>query len=573
MIKRNNLVYNVHSVNEYVGDKNINQPIQVVVKDVTLINDYNLKIIYNNGATKNIELVNNSIKKFEYVSEGNKIIIETNNNDNFEIEIPMVISHKDLTNKNQEADNQHIDTTITKETLVNDDKVAILDSVTGKIVLTDKSNVGIDTFSDVTHEELLNIINNNELIPNSSYRITNYTTTTVQADTTSAGHDFDIIVTALSTNELSENASCVRKVGDTYFENANLEAWEIKYCIHNDTTRFAWADSINGKGVIYYMKDEWGNECPYDFKNIQFKKSDVFLYTFGGATDDSLAGGCHHNKIMDYTSSSVLILNFNTFGNNCQSNTFGNDCYSNTFGTDYKYNTFDNSCYSNTFGNNCQSNTFGYGCYSNTFGNYCISNTFGTNCKSNTFGSECRSNTFGNGCIFNTFGDNCYSNLFGNSCYSNLFGNICYFNSFGDNCYSNRFGYGCYSNTFGSECRSNTFGDNCQFNTFANSCWSNTFGNNCLSNTFGNSCSSNNFYTETSGNTKKNYIQFIVLEDGCSYNNFYSSITTSSSSYLQRIRIKGLKNTTATDTQITLPATNTNYEWLVCYTSSGVLKQ
>lgn len=28
-----------------------------------------------------------------------------------------------------------------------------------------------------------------------------------------------------------------------------------------------------GKGVIYYMKDEWDNECHYDFKNIMFKRS------------------------------------------------------------------------------------------------------------------------------------------------------------------------------------------------------------------------------------------------------------------------------------------------------------
>lgn len=31
-------------------------------------------------------------------------------------------------------------------------------------------------------------------------------------------------------------------------------------------------DSLPGKGVIYYMKDEFNNECPYDFKNIQFKR-------------------------------------------------------------------------------------------------------------------------------------------------------------------------------------------------------------------------------------------------------------------------------------------------------------
>lgn len=89
MIKRNNLVYNISSINEYGVDKNIKQPIRVAVKDVRLITDYKLNIIYDNGATKNIELINNSIKKFEYVSEGNKIIIETNNNDKFEIEIPI----------------------------------------------------------------------------------------------------------------------------------------------------------------------------------------------------------------------------------------------------------------------------------------------------------------------------------------------------------------------------------------------------------------------------------------------------------------------------------------------------
>ena len=44
--------------------------------------------------------------------------------------------------KNDETAYQHIDTTTTKETLVEDDKVPIYDSVTGKVVLTDKKNVG-----------------------------------------------------------------------------------------------------------------------------------------------------------------------------------------------------------------------------------------------------------------------------------------------------------------------------------------------------------------------------------------------------------------------------------------------
>ena len=51
-------------------------------------------------------------------------------------------SHPALNDKNAEPAFQHIDTTTTKEILVNDDKVVIVDSETGKVVLTDKANVG-----------------------------------------------------------------------------------------------------------------------------------------------------------------------------------------------------------------------------------------------------------------------------------------------------------------------------------------------------------------------------------------------------------------------------------------------
>ena len=431
------------------------------------------------------------------------------------------IEHDDTLNKNGNPDFLHI-TQAEKD-----------DFVTASDFVDDF----ISNATAILYADLLALIANDGLIPGQNYRITDYTTTTIQADTQSAGHDFDVIVTALDEGHLSENAKCVRKVGDTYFENAKLEAWEIKYCIHNDTSRFAWADTVNGKGVIYYMKDEWNNECPYDFKNIQFKKSSVFLYTFGRTTDNSLTGGCHHNTMMDYISSSVLTLNFNTFGVNSYSNTFGDNCRSNTFG---------NNCRSNTFGDNCRSNTFGNNCNSNTFGDYCRYNTFGDYCRYNTFGGDCYSNTFGNDCSYNTFGNDCFSNTFGNDC---------------------------YSNTFGNQCFSNTFGDYCSYNTFGDGCGSNTFGDYCSYNTFGNYCYSNNFYHGTSGTTEKDYIRYVVLEDGCRYNNFSSTLTTNDTSYLQRIRIRGLNHTTPTDTQIELSDVNTNYEWVICYTSGGVLKQ
>ena len=68
-------------------------------------------------------------------------------------------------------------------------------------------------------------------------------------------------------------------VEDTYFTNSKIDAWELKYSIDNDRTRFLWADPTNGKGVIYYLKDEYGNECPYDFKNILFNGYYTFSYT------------------------------------------------------------------------------------------------------------------------------------------------------------------------------------------------------------------------------------------------------------------------------------------------------
>lgn len=49
-------------------------------------------------------------------------------------------SHENLTDKNSEAAFQHVDTTTVKTTLVEADKVALYDSVTGKVVLSNALN-------------------------------------------------------------------------------------------------------------------------------------------------------------------------------------------------------------------------------------------------------------------------------------------------------------------------------------------------------------------------------------------------------------------------------------------------
>ena len=67
-----------------------------------------------------------------------------------------------------------------------------------------------------------------------------------------------------------------------YFADSKLSAWQLKYCLDNDITRYLYTDPEKGKGVIYYLEDEFGNKGDFDFKNIQHKRYKV--------TDDSADG-------------------------------------------------------------------------------------------------------------------------------------------------------------------------------------------------------------------------------------------------------------------------------------------
>ena len=284
-----------------------------------------------------------------------------------------------------------------------------------------EKGVDISKLTPIVYADLVSLRDNGELIAGGFYRITDYITTTAQVNTLSAGHFFDVIVLALSENTLAEEAYAIQSVRDVdgYFSESNLAAWKLWYSLDNDTTRFAWADAENGKGVIYRMIDEWNNDIPYDFKNIQYEDKQGFTYTFAEA--DDLKGWCYGNEINPYLKNGVQNLNKIYFGIGCHSNIFGNTCHSNSFG-DYCYsNSFGNNCHSNSFDSDCNSNIFGDYCYSNIFGDYCYSNSFGYNCTNNSFGAECHSNIFGNTCTNNIFGDYCYSNSFDNDCTHNSF--------------------------------------------------------------------------------------------------------------------------------------------------------
>ena len=97
----------------------------------------------------------------------------------------------------------------------------------------------LDKIIEISHADLVALRDSSQLVPGQQYRIIDYITTTTQENTRSAGHQFDIIVTALNESTLSEEAQAIQHSNDEYFGNSNLSAWKLWYCLDNDTNRFA----------------------------------------------------------------------------------------------------------------------------------------------------------------------------------------------------------------------------------------------------------------------------------------------------------------------------------------------
>ena len=177
--------------------------------------------------------------------------------------------HQDISHKQDKTDNSLLTTAKTIIGAINELWTKFKDYLKG--------------IQHVTHAELVALRDNGELVPGQQYRITDFVTTVANdTEARSAGHPFDIIAVADDATTLNENARAVKHAGDTYFQNSKLSAWKLKYSLDNDTTRWFHADPENGKGVIYFMEDEFGNIGKCDFKNFQYKRYKV--------TDDSADG-------------------------------------------------------------------------------------------------------------------------------------------------------------------------------------------------------------------------------------------------------------------------------------------
>ena len=395
-----------------------------------------------------------------------------------------------------------------------------------------------------TYRQMKEMREQGKLIPGQLYRITDYVTTVNGATITnarSAGHPFDIIVMATTTDTLSEDALAVRHDGDTYFKEARLEAWQLKYLLDNvqwskqagtyvtdedngytflvvgditlsghtykllrgfgmyveDWSDYALMETVAegeqiicyygnpeefdpekpevvgtasgveevteaGKGTIVYMKDEWGNEAGYDFKNIQQKRwkvtdelgrsslngkylgvlnnlpvklsiedeSDFIwaylysVYNYAGGTQDttdhSLTG-----KVLE------MVTNFTVDNNNA-----------------FVWEDGDREAYKCTFSGNVQYNSFSGSVIRNSFSGYVQNNSFSGNVQYNSFSGNVQYNSFSGKLYNNSFSGDVQYNSFSGNVYQNSFSGTVRSNSFSGNVSRNSFSGDVYQNTF-----------------------------------------------------------------------------------------------------------------------------
>lgn len=142
-----------------------------------------------------------------------------------------------------------------------------------------KSNVIVTS----SHQELLNLCTSGTLSPGTLYLISDFKTK-VKSEVTngeimSTEEVYQVLVRALTKYDLDRNVKVIK-----LDEHSHSTMWDAIYDINPDLNNYDWVPTDN-KGVIYWMKDIDGNEAPFDFNSIKFKR-----YTcqtpFGESTRD-----------------------------------------------------------------------------------------------------------------------------------------------------------------------------------------------------------------------------------------------------------------------------------------------
>lgn len=507
----------------------------------------------------------------------------------------------------------------------------------GDIVITDSNNeehtivteenlneiLSNGTVVPITWQELKDKRDNGQLIPGSLYRITDYQCTTSQENTQSAGHQFDIVLLALSENKLAEEgwamehpidvydvtfnddvtlkcyiykfnemmcnvvsidtlkgvagsygegedveingstavanglASTDLTVGNipyNYFQNSNLSAWKVWYCLDNDKSRFAWADDsvdtitreslkvktggnveliyyppkyydypemepINIDGITYYIfiNPEHENLPLLTISRIPALGDDA--YSINMETGKAIKIGTiieYQPEHLVYNGRGVIYRLIDEFNNDIKydfkniqfKRKLTDGQYDATNGTDtwcYTLNIWYNAmCQDASIVGNTLLNDEGFvkGVYDNKFGYvtaYDLTiegvDTFAFALGDNLVLSFCDVDGYYYGIHSNTIGNSFYFNTIGDSFNSNTIRNNFHSNTIGNNFENNTIENAFNANTIGNAFCANIIGTYFSNNTIGDDFNSNTIGNG-----FGNKTISNSTWYKNYGN-------------------------------------------------------------------------
>lgn len=278
--------------------------------------------------------------------------------------------------------------------------------------IKNKPNV-VSSVTEITWSDLKILRDTSKLIPSAIYMVTDYKATTVDPESRSTDNTRNILIKAINKSKFDENAICLTSSGN----------WSIKYCFDNDTNRFAWADSVNGKGVIYWMKDNRGNEFPYDAYNIEFKRYKVVECELIPDLIGNYVTKNIYNAVVDENDFIYKGINDSIY------------VYNNIIKPWFKRNGICQQILNNiTLSGDSHYNMFYENCNNIDLAGDCYMNIFGTNCSTiNLFRSN-QENVFKNYCSFITSSNNNIRNIFGNWCFNVIINRLSTSNTIGDNC-------------------------------------------------------------------------------------------------------------------------------------------
>lgn len=143
----------------------------------------------------------------------------------------------------------------------------------------------------IDYATLSPLVHDRELVPGRWYIINDFFTKVKSSSTYDSEQlTFGIAVVALDEGTLSHHGYGVY-VGDgdygSFVRPERLEGIEVLYDFEPAANKYGFYPTTGGSGVVYWMRDKYGNEAPYDFLNIRFKRSDEMVPTFHATSYDS----------------------------------------------------------------------------------------------------------------------------------------------------------------------------------------------------------------------------------------------------------------------------------------------